>query len=115
MAPAQEVVPCGEIAEVVGYSYETVEELLRIRRTTGKHRVPRQGRGKRGDPRWIFAGPHGNDALAELDRAKFDGDDADLCLEVHERFQRESAYSPAYRTSCDALAEHLDYTTKRVR
>ena len=84
---------------------------MRIRRKTGKHRVPHQGKGKRNDPRW----PSCNDALAELERVKQAGDHSDLCIEIHERFVRESAYSPACRTLCNALAEHLDYTTKRVR
>ena len=59
-----------DVAHVVGYSVETIRRALRHYRDHGTDRIPRQGIGKRSDVRWTFAGPHGEQNLAELERVK---------------------------------------------
>lgn len=104
-----------DVAHVVGYSVETIRRALRHYRDHGTDRIPRQGIGKRSDVRWTFAGPHGEQNLAELERVKEAGDDAETLNEVWHEFRRTGAGFPAYRTLCEALQKHLDYTRKRVR
>ena len=36
---------------------------------TGEARVPKQGQGKRDDPRWVFSGPRGPANLHRLEEA----------------------------------------------
>ena len=104
-----------DIADIVGYAKLTVRHILRFRREHGIDREPRSGKGKKSDPRWVFAGAWRHAALAELERVKQMGDDADLLKEVHEVFLQRGFAAPAYRTLCRALQEHLEYTCKRVR
>ena len=51
-----------EIATRLGCHRDTVRKICRHRRIHGKDREPRQGKDKRGDPRWHFAGPQGKSA-----------------------------------------------------
>ena len=104
-----------EVAHIVGYCETTIRTALRHYRDHGTDRRPRQGTGKRSDVRWTFAGPHGAANLAELERVKDAGDDAETLNEVWHEFRRTGAGFPAYRTLCNALQNHLDYTRKRVR
>ena len=47
-----------------------MRDVLRYHRHHGEDRAPRQGKGKRNDVRWIFAGPDGEKAIAELEQFK---------------------------------------------
>jgi hypothetical protein len=76
--------------------------------STVTDRIPRQGTGKRSDVRWTFAGPHGVQNLAALERVKEAGDDAETLNEVWHEFRRTGCGFPAYRTLCNALQHHLD-------
>eukprot|EP00966_Prymnesium_polylepis_P314522 7267748-Prymnesium_polylepis.1 len=77
-------------------------------RLHGAVRAPKMGKDRQSDPRWIFAGPGGATALAALKKEKDAADDADMYYEIHQTFVAKGAYSPAYRTLCHALADHLD-------
>ena len=103
-----------DIAHVLGYSESTIKAVLSHFRNHGEDRVPQQGQGKQDDPRWIFAGARKQIALHQLQKIKDDGDDADLLKEVHQTFIAAGAFSPEYRTLCNALQEHLNYTRKRT-
>ena len=59
-----------EIGLVIGYSANTVRKVLRYRKKHGVDRVPQMGKGKVNDQRWVFAGPGGFQALAELEELK---------------------------------------------
>ena len=100
------------IAHVIGYSADTVKKLVRSHREHREPRVPRQGRGKK---RWVFAGLGGIRALAELEVLKERLEDDELVLDVLALFVESGAYSPAYRTLCNALQKSPGYTVKRVR
>ena len=106
---------CEEIARIIGYSAETVRKLLRYYREHGVDREPQQGKGKRSDSRYVFAGIDGEQRLRELDMVKEREDDSLQLKEVWQIFKREGYGAPAYRTFCHALQKHLDYTRKRVR
>jgi hypothetical protein len=103
-----------EVANLVGYSQETLHKVFQHYRMHGEDREPCQGKRKRDDVRWIFAGPRGDANLKELEAVKDAGDDADLLSEVHHSFLARGCASPAYRTLCHALQHHLDFTCKRL-
>jgi hypothetical protein len=46
------------VAAAFDVSVSTVRTLVKVHRETGEHREPQQGKGRRDDPRWIFAGPY---------------------------------------------------------
>ena len=66
-----------DIARMLGRHLSSVRRVLRHYRKHGEDRVPRQGKGRLNDVRWVFAGPHKDAALRELQRIKDAGDDAD--------------------------------------
>ena len=104
-----------DVAAILGYSQWTVRKVDRYYKKHGTDREPRQGKGKRDDVRWVFAGRRKERNLAALRRAKEAGDAADLKSEIHVAFMNHGAWgSPAYRTLCNALATHLNQTRKRV-
>ena len=111
----KEGVTRAEIAHIVGYSTATVRDVLRYEKKHKRARVPQMGKGKLKDERWIFAGPKGFDALAELEMLKERLEDDELLTDVHSAFVNQGAYSPAYSTLCNALGQQLHYTRKRVR
>ena len=57
-----------EISDITGYDRYVVRGILRYYKRHGKDRVPQQGRGKRDDVRWVFAGPR-KDVALECTRA----------------------------------------------
>ena len=57
-----------EISVITGYYRYVVRRILRYYKRHGKDRVPQQGRGKRDDVRWVFAGPR-KDVALECTRA----------------------------------------------
>ena len=103
-----------EISDITGYYRYVVRRILRYYKRHGKDRVPQQGRGKRDDVRWVFAGPRKDVALDALELIKSSGDDGDLLQDVWSTFVARGCGSPAYRTLCEALQNHLDYTRKRM-
>ena len=103
------------IARVIGYAPFSVKQSIRHEREHQSVRVPKQGKNKVDDVRWIFAGPNGFQALAELDAVMEQCHDDELLIHVHQQFREAGAYSAAYTTLCNALVKDLKYTSKRVR
>ena len=94
-------------AIIIGYSISTVKEVLRHFREHDEDRVPQKGKGKKDDPRWVFAGPSGPAALALLERVKEAGDDGDLLSEVHAKFLQAGCFAPEYRPCATRCASTL--------
>ena len=102
-----------EISQILGCSKSIVKRDLRHYHATGEARSSQQGKGKKGDRRWVFAGANGQQQLDVLQNVKEAGDAEDLLKEVWTEFLQHSRESPAYRTLCEALAQ-LEYTRKRL-
>ena len=66
-------------------SLSSVGRIIDHRARTGNARVPRQGQGKKDDPRWVYSGPRGPGNLLALERVMEAGDATDLIKETHER------------------------------
>ena len=109
-------VPNSQIAGMVGTSESTVRKVVQAARAEGGPRVPRQGKGKKDDSRWVFAGPRGGGNLAALENLHGRGRADDLLTEVHARLVAEGVIDMcAYRTMCKAMQKHLGYTLKMAR
>ena len=78
-------------------------------------RETQQGRGKRGDPRWIFAGKDGAMRLAHLELIKERGRADELLIDVHTRAEAQMDKAPSYATMTRVLRQQLCYSSKRVR
>jgi hypothetical protein len=95
----------GAVAKALDCDITTIRAILRFaRENDGAARLPRHGKGKVNDRRWIFAGPDG--------RHKQACDDSLTYKEVWSQFVCAGAKHPGYSTLCHALAEHLDYSIK---
>ena len=60
----------GDIAKIIGYSVDTVKNVLCHYHCHGEDRKSCQGKGKLSDVRWIFAGPEASFQHAAPHRAK---------------------------------------------
>ena len=77
--------------------------------------MPKQGKGKMDDPRWMFAGPRGPGNLYHIERIMEATDDSMELRAVHEQVEDEMEDTPAYSTMTGVLRGRLDYSRKRVR
>ena len=105
-----------QIAARLLISLGTVKNILAYARENGgAARVPKQGKGKMDDPRWMFAGPRGPGNLYHLERIMEATDDSMELRAVHEQVEDEMEDTPAYSTMTGVLRGRLDYSRKRVR
>ena len=105
-----------EIAAKYSISLSTVKRILENHRATGAARVPRQGTGRRDDPRWVFAGSKGALNLIDLERAaeSEEADADEMYVELYDRWQSQGGADCAERTMRDALRDRLNYSTKQL-
>ena len=103
-------VPHGDLVGWFGTSLSSVKRIIRVHRDTGAARVPRQGQGKKDDPRWVAAGPHEAETLAHLTLLKERSSDDELLIDLHAQVEVLLRRPPAYRTMCHLLRDKLDYT-----
>ena len=93
-----------------------MKTVLRHYRTHQEARVPRQGKGKKDDPRWVFAGPRGAGNLEILRIADEEAEADEMYTELHSRLMKESLIDEhSYHSMCRQMREKLNHTTKRVR
>lgn len=97
-----------------GVHQSTVDRIYAHWLETGKYRVPQQGKGKRDDPRWSYAGPRAAGNIRALESAHGAGGDEDLLQEVWHRHLAQGICSPGYSTMTAATRTQLDMTTKRL-
>ena len=98
--------PIPSIAAHLGCGISTVKTVIAHYKEAGEARVPQQGRGRRDDPRWVFAGPQGPGRLAALCQLKESRPDDALLIEVHAETEQLFDHPPAYSTDlvpCHAL------------
>jgi len=106
--------PSGKIATDFTTSVSTVGRIIDHYKRSGNIRKPRQGQGKRDDPRWVFSGPRGPKNVLLLEKAFNAGTADSLLRETHDRLSMDQADLPAYSTMTGALRVHLDITGKRL-
>jgi len=103
------------IAKNVKVGESTVKTILRHYRTHQEARVPRQGKGKKDDPRWVFAGPRGAGNLEILRIADEEAEADEMYTELRSRLMQESLIDEhSYRSMCRQMREKLSHTTKRL-
>ena len=103
------------IANTFATSFTTVKRIVDHSQQTGQARVPKQGTGKRDDPRWVFAGKGGPANLLRLEGAVAAGKVDDLVSDVRLNYLEDGhGGEPAVRTVALALRERLDYTGKQL-
>ena len=102
------------VAADLDVSVSTVRTLVKVHRETGEYREPQQGKGRRDDPRWIFAGPNAPGNLLSLEHAFGAGPADDLIEDIMRRHRAYGLCEPAYSTVARALRDLLDITGKRL-
>jgi len=108
----------GEALSSVAAKYETsvstVKRVYSFYHETGRLRSPQVGKGKKDDPRSIYAGPRGPENLLYLESAVGHGNAEDLVSEIHQRHLDQEQCEPSCSTVARVLRTQLDISGKRL-